>query len=161
MNTEPFKLRLAAAIAAKTGITPRHAKTIVHHVVNLPQQKVQKTFELPDIGRVVVSNRKATMHRKGAFVGGIELAIPYETVVNFKVGDKPKKLTLRAIQEAKGGLFDKYKLFEFDNVVFGGLEGDPDVKRIRRRQKKLNTFVEPLEGEPEGNPDTERRRRNG
>jgi nucleoid DNA-binding protein len=152
MNIERFKSKLARNVAAKAGITPEQAKEIVHHVVELPSEDIEKTLELSELGKCILINRKVTGAAGSEITSAIE--IPYEAVAKFKVGKKFKKLTFRDLQQAKLYPSEYYEPSKLEKLItLGGLEGDSDVP-VRRPGKELGTVGVQLEG----NQDTPVRR---
>src|SRR6266446_8499667 len=111
MSTQSFKFKLAGAVAAKTGIKAEHAHAIIQQAVNLPSRPIRKTIQLSPLGKVVLINRKITRNRYPALIETIGTdQVPYETVVNFNLGNNPKTFSLLGIQLAKYGSIEKYGL---------------------------------------------------
>jgi hypothetical protein len=154
MNLESFKFKLAGACAEKTGITPKHARIIIHHALNLPSRPIQKTVEIATFGKVVLINRKV---RRRPYAVALRSSDPsYETVVNFDVGKTSKTFTFPKVQVPKRGLPRQYAKY-FHEILMGGLEGNPDTDRTRPPRK----YPDKLAASLEGGHDTDRTRTRG
>ena len=125
MSTESFKIQLAGAVAAKTGIQSTHAEIILRHLIDLPNSPIERRLNVLELGEVVLSNHPTTVRQTG-FAG--KKGPSYQAIAKFKLGNKPKKLTFREFQIAK---LDPEKYFKWGQVeqliTFGGLEGNDDV----------------------------------
>ncbi len=124
MSPKSFRLQLAGAVAAETGLTPKHAEVILRHLINLPNAPAERKLDVFDLGEVVISSQPTTIRQPG-FAG---TGVAYQAVVQFKLGSRPKKLTFLQPQIVKQDP-EKYYKWGLDQhlITFSGLEGDDNV----------------------------------
>lgn len=77
------KADLAAALAAKSGLTKKAGTEILEHLADLAHKHVRNSFTLPGIGKLVLQPRKARMGRNPKT--GQAVPIPARKVVKFRV----------------------------------------------------------------------------
>jgi len=77
------KAELAAALAAKSGLTKKAGVALLEHLALLAHKHAKNSFTLPGIGKLVVQSRKARMGRNPKT--GVPAPIPARKVVKFRV----------------------------------------------------------------------------
>jgi nucleoid DNA-binding protein len=127
VNIHGSQSQLASAVAAKAGIAPKQAATILCHLIDLPNADIRTNIEISNLGNISLSNAPAKFPRRSAF--SVEKEIPYEATAKFKVGDKFKKLVLQGTETAKRNptKFDEWGGKIETLLTSGGLEGDDTV----------------------------------
>jgi DNA-binding protein HU-beta len=77
------KAELAAALAAKSGLTKKAGVALLEHLAALAHKHARNSFTLPGIGKLLVQSRKARMGRNPKT--GQPVPIPARKVVKFRV----------------------------------------------------------------------------
>jgi DNA-binding protein HU-beta len=86
------KSQIADHLAKKGEITKRAAIQLLDELAALAHKEAKNTFTLPQIGKLVLVNRKARIGRNPAT--GQEIKIPAKKVVKFRVAKACKDAVL-------------------------------------------------------------------
>ena len=88
------KSQIATALADKNEISKKTAVAILEHLADLAYKNAKNSFTLPDLGKLVLVNRKARIGRNPAT--GEQIQIPAKRVVKFRVAKAAKDAILGA-----------------------------------------------------------------
>ncbi|HEY3863935.1 MAG TPA: HU family DNA-binding protein [Verrucomicrobiae bacterium] len=88
------KSDLAAALAAKNGLTKKAGAEILDSLAQLAYKHAKNSFTLPGIGKLLLVNRKARIGRNPKTLQPV--AIPARKVVKFRVAKAFKESVLGA-----------------------------------------------------------------
>jgi DNA-binding protein HU-beta len=88
------KSDLAAALAARTGLTKKAGAQILETLAALAYQHAKNTFTLPGIGKLLLVTRKARMGRNPKTLQPV--AIPARTAVKFRAAKAFRESVLNA-----------------------------------------------------------------
>ena len=86
------KAQLIGRLAEKAGITKANAATIVSELASLAAKEAKNGFTIPDVGKVVLVNRKARMGRNPQT--GEPIKIPAKRVVRIRIAKALKDAVL-------------------------------------------------------------------
>jgi DNA-binding protein HU-beta len=77
------KSQTLAHLAERSGLSKPQVTTLLDELAQLAYVEAKNGFTIPNIGKLVLVNRKARMGRNPAT--GAEISIPAKTVVKFRV----------------------------------------------------------------------------
>lgn len=86
------KAKIAAHLAAKTGVTKKTANQFLDELARLSYKEAKNSFTVPGIGKLVLANRKARIGRNPQT--GEAIKIPARRVVRFRVAKAAKDAIL-------------------------------------------------------------------
>ena len=81
-------------LAEKTGTTKKMATQFLDELVSLSYKEANKSFTIPGLGKLVVSDRKERMGRNPAT--GEQMLIPAKRVLKFRLSKQAKDAVLGA-----------------------------------------------------------------
>ena len=82
------KSQMLGKLAGKTGVTKKAAGQFVDELVKLACKEAKNSFTIPDLGKIVLVNRKARIGRNPAT--GEQIQIPAKRVVKFRIAKAAK-----------------------------------------------------------------------
>ncbi len=86
------KSQVISHLAEKTGTTKKVAGQFLEELVNLSYKEAQRSFTIPGLGKLVVSDRKERMGRNPAT--GEQMLIPAKRVLKFRLSKQAKDAVL-------------------------------------------------------------------
>jgi DNA-binding protein HU-beta len=86
------KSQMLGKLAEKTGVTKKAAGQFVEELVKLAYKEAKNSFTIPDLGKIVLVNRKARVGRNPAT--GEQIQIPAKRVVKFRIAKAAKDAIL-------------------------------------------------------------------
>ena len=91
-NKSMTKSQVISHLADKTGTTKKVASQFLDELVNLSYKEAKKSFTIPGLGKLVVSDRKERMGRNPAT--GEQMLIPAKRVLKFRLSKQAKDAVL-------------------------------------------------------------------
>ena len=86
------KSQTVAVLAEKTGLTKSQVDQLLGELAKVAYEEAKNGFTIPDIGKLVLVDRKARVGRNPAT--GATIQIPAKTVVKFRVAKVCKESVL-------------------------------------------------------------------
>ena len=86
------KSQIMAKLAEKTGMKKKEVVCLVEALVGLAYKEAKNGFTIPDLGKLVLVNRKARMGRNPAT--GEAIKIPAKRVLRFRIAKAAKDAVL-------------------------------------------------------------------
>ncbi|MGA2265836.1 MAG: HU family DNA-binding protein [Phycisphaerae bacterium] len=86
------KSQTMKALAEATGLTKKNVVCVVEALVNLAYKQAKNSFTIPNLGKLVLVNRKARMGRNPAT--GEPIKIPAKRVLRFRIAKAAKDAIL-------------------------------------------------------------------
>jgi DNA-binding protein HU-beta len=87
------KSQIMASLAEKTGMKKKEVVCLIEALVNLAYKEAKNGFTIPDLGKLVLVNRKARMGRNPAT--GEPIKIPAKRVLKFRIAKAAKDAVLK------------------------------------------------------------------
>jgi DNA-binding protein HU-beta len=87
------KSQIMATLAEKTGMKKKEVVCLIEALVNLAYKEAKNGFTVPDLGKLVLVNRKARMGRNPAT--GEPIKIPAKRVLKFRIAKAAKDAVLK------------------------------------------------------------------
>ena len=87
------KSQIMSALAEKTGLKKKEIIGVVEAMVKLAYKEAKNGFTIPDLGKLVLVNRKARIGRNPAT--GEQIQIPAKKVLKFRIAKAAKEAVLK------------------------------------------------------------------
>jgi DNA-binding protein HU-beta len=87
------KSQIMATLAEKTGMKKKEVVCLIEALVSLAYKEAKNGFTIPDLGKLVLVNRKARMGRNPAT--GEPIKIPAKRVLKFRIAKAAKDAVLK------------------------------------------------------------------
>jgi DNA-binding protein HU-beta len=87
------KSQIMSTLAEKTGLKKKEIVAVVEAMVKLAYKEAKNGFTIPDLGKLVLVNRKARIGRNPAT--GEQIQIPAKKVLKFRIAKAAKEAVLK------------------------------------------------------------------
>jgi DNA-binding protein HU-beta len=87
------KSQIMSTLADKTGLKKKEIVAVVEAMVKLAYKEAKNGFTIPDLGKLVLVNRKARIGRNPAT--GEQIQIPAKKVLKFRIAKAAKEAVLK------------------------------------------------------------------
>jgi DNA-binding protein HU-beta len=87
------KSQIMSTLADKTGLKKKEIIAVVEAMVKLAYKEAKNGFTIPDLGKLVLVNRKARIGRNPAT--GEQIQIPAKKVLKFRIAKAAKEAVLK------------------------------------------------------------------
>jgi DNA-binding protein HU-beta len=87
------KSQIMSTLADKTGLKKKEVVAVVEVMVKLAYKEAKNGFTIPDLGKLVLVNRKARIGRNPAT--GEQIQIPAKKVLKFRIAKAAKEAVLK------------------------------------------------------------------
>jgi DNA-binding protein HU-beta len=87
------KSQIMSTLADKTGLKKKDVVAVVETMVKLAYKEAKNGFTIPDLGKLVLVNRKARIGRNPAT--GQQIQIPAKKVLKFRIAKAAKEAVLK------------------------------------------------------------------
>jgi DNA-binding protein HU-beta len=87
------KSQIMSTLAEKTGLKKKEIIAVVEAMVKLAYKEAKNGFTIPDLGKLVLVNRKARIGRNPAT--GEQIQIPAKKVLKFRIAKAAKEAVLK------------------------------------------------------------------
>jgi DNA-binding protein HU-beta len=87
------KSQILSTLADKTGLKKKEIALVVEVMVKLAYKEAKNGFTIPDLGKLVLVNRKARIGRNPAT--GEQIQIPAKKVLKFRIAKAAKEAVLK------------------------------------------------------------------